>query len=61
MLTSEQRKIKLNLLRQQVLFTFVVEVLQVSADVDTDVLHFHVLETSKFVHVLQQAIILTDA
>lgn len=40
--------------------TFVIEILQVSADVDTYVFHFHVLETGKLVHVLQQAIILTD-
>lgn len=39
--------------------TLVIEILQVSADVDTDVFHFHVLETGKLVHVLQQTIILT--
>lgn len=41
--------------------TLVIEILQISADVDTDVFHFHVLETGKLVHVLQQTIILTDA
>lgn len=40
--------------------TLVIEILQVSADVDTYVFHFHVLETGKLVHVLQQTIILTD-
>lgn len=37
--------------------TFVVEILQISADVDADVLHFHVFETGKLVHVLQQSVI----
>lgn len=40
--------------------TFIIEILQVSADVDTYIFHFHVLETGKLVHVLQQTIILTD-
>lgn len=33
--------------------TLVVEILQVTANVDADVLHLHVLKTSKLVHVLQ--------
>lgn len=39
--------------------TFVVEVLQVAADVDADVLHLHVLQAGELVHVLQQAVVLT--
>ncbi len=39
--------------RFRISLTFVVEVLQVTADVDADVLHFHVLQTRKLVHVLQ--------
>lgn len=39
--------------------TFIVEILQVPADVDADVFHLHVLEAREFVHVFQQAIIFT--
>lgn len=41
--------------------TLVVEILQVTADVDADVLHLHVLQTGKLVHVLQQPVILTSS
>lgn len=43
------------------LLTLIVEILQVSADVDANVLHLHVLEAGKFVHVLQQPVIFTCA
>lgn len=43
------------------LLTLIVEILQVSADVDADVLHLHVLEAGKLVHVLQQTVIFACA
>lgn len=47
--------------RKCISLTLVVEVLQVTADVDADVLHFHVLQTGKLVHVLQQPVILASS
>lgn len=49
------------LCRKCISLTLVVEVLQVTADVDADVLHFHVLQTGKLVHVLQQPVILASS
>lgn len=41
--------------------TLVIEILQVTANIDADVLHFHVLQTSKLVHVFQQTVILASS
>lgn len=39
--------------------TFLIEILQIAADVDGYVLHLHVLQTGEFVHVLQEFVVLT--
>lgn len=46
---------------QPISLTLVVEILQVTADVDADVFHFHIFQTSKLVHVLQQTVILASS
>lgn len=39
--------------------TLLIEILQITADVDGYVLHLHVLQTSEFVHVLEEFVVLT--
>lgn len=39
--------------------TFLIEILQIAADVDGYVLHLHVLQTGEFVHVLEEFVVLT--
>lgn len=40
--------------------TLLIEVLQVTADVDRNVLHLHVLQAGELVHILQKFIVLTS-